>query len=72
MKAIDVKEAGETFTAAYQNAARGVRNLQHSAEDTIEETRHTIKAHPLATTFGAAAAGMVVGIVMGWFLGRRS
>ena len=72
MKAVDVKEAGETFNEAFKNAARGVRQLQHSAEDTIEETRHTIKARPLTTVFGAAAAGLLVGVVAGWFLGKRS
>jgi len=72
MKAVDVKQVGDTFNDALQNAARGVRHLRYSAEDALEETRHSIKNRPLATVLGAASGGLVVGIALGWFLGRRS
>ncbi len=72
MKALNVKEAEETLNSAFQDAARGVRHLQHSTEDAIEETRHTIKTRPLTAVLGAAALGVLTGIVIAWVVGKRS
>jgi predicted NodU family carbamoyl transferase len=72
MKATDVKQVGDTFNDAFRNAARGVKQLRHSAEDAVEETRHTIKARPLTAVLRAVVAGLAAGVVLGWFLGRRS
>lgn len=72
MKTMNVKEAGEGLNAALQEASRGVRHLRYSAEDALEETRHRIRTRPLTSVVIAASAGLLVGTIFGWFIGKRS
>jgi ElaB/YqjD/DUF883 family membrane-anchored ribosome-binding protein len=56
---------------AYDEARRNARRLKVAAEDAVEETRHEIKEHPLTAVAFTALGAFAIGMVAGWFTGRR-
>ena len=69
MKPMDLGSAGEAVNTTLESAGRGIRHLRHSAEDALEETRHTIKTKPFTTVLAAALVGVVAGVALGWIIG---
>ena len=69
-KDITIK-AGRKLDAAYDSARRGVRQIKTSAEDVAEDARHGIKEHPLTVVACTALAAFGIGMLAGWFTGRR-
>lgn len=61
----------ENFETAQKEIRRGVQRSKVAVEDAVDDTRHTIKARPLASMGVSAAAGLVVGVALGWLIGRR-
>jgi ElaB/YqjD/DUF883 family membrane-anchored ribosome-binding protein len=66
-------KVGEKLDTTYDDVARGVRKIKTSAEDTIDDTRHYIKVHPLAAVAGTALGAFAIGVLTGYIVrGRRS
>jgi ElaB/YqjD/DUF883 family membrane-anchored ribosome-binding protein len=61
----------ENFETAQREIRRGVQRGKVAAEERLDETRRTIKSHPMASVAISAGAGLVVGLTLGWLIGSR-
>ena len=61
----------ENFETAQREIRRSVQRGRVALEETADETRRTIKSHPLASVAISAGAGLVVGLTLGWLIGSR-
>lgn len=67
-----VDSAYRTVDSAYEDVSRGVRRAKQAAEDVIDDSRYGIKRHPFASVGIAAAAGLITGLAIGWWIGYSS
>ena len=61
----------ETFRARKREAKRAILDGRHAAEDFIAETALQVRRQPLHALAIAAAAGALVGCLIGFAVGRR-
>jgi ElaB/YqjD/DUF883 family membrane-anchored ribosome-binding protein len=68
----DISEAiAERCLDGYRDAERSVRRLRIAAEESVDDTRKRIKAHPIAAVALVAAGAFVVGGLVGRGAHRR-
>ena len=61
----------ENFETAQRELRRGVERGRVAVEETVDDTRRTIKGHPLASVAISAVGGLIIGITIGWLIGSR-
>ena len=62
----------ESIEQNLRDARRAVAHGRRAAEDVVDGATRQIKRHPLSSTALAATAGILVGCVMGFALGRQA
>jgi ElaB/YqjD/DUF883 family membrane-anchored ribosome-binding protein len=66
------EEVRRTVDSAYDDVSRNVRKARRAAEEAIDDSRREIKRRPFASVGLAAAAGLVTGLAIGWWIGYSS
>jgi ElaB/YqjD/DUF883 family membrane-anchored ribosome-binding protein len=61
----------ENFETAQKEIRRGVQRGKAAVEEVVDDTRHTIKSRPISSVAVSAAAGLVIGLAIGWLIGNR-
>lgn len=68
----DISEAiADRCLDGYRDAERNVRRLRIAAEESMDDTRRQIKAHPLATVALVASGAFLLGGLIGRRAHRR-
>lgn len=62
---------GDALHSAGRHIKTAWNDLQDSAVELGEDTRHAIRRHPVTSVFIVGGAGLVAGAVLGW-IARRS
>jgi ElaB/YqjD/DUF883 family membrane-anchored ribosome-binding protein len=71
-KARDISvKVKDRLTDAYQGIERSARKAKIAAEEGVAEARHRIKARPLTSVAVVATGAFAVGLLAGWFVGRK-
>jgi ElaB/YqjD/DUF883 family membrane-anchored ribosome-binding protein len=61
----------ENFETAQKEIRRGVQRGRVAVEQTVDDTRRTIKTRPFAAVAVSAAGGLAIGLAIGLLIGNR-
>jgi ElaB/YqjD/DUF883 family membrane-anchored ribosome-binding protein len=65
------KKASETVEDGVAEAKRMIKRGRYAAEDLVEDTAHRIKHDPWRSVGITFAAGVGLGVLIGWLVGRE-
>lgn len=66
------ERAVNAFEDGMVDARRLIKRGRYAAEDLVDDTAHRIKKDPWTSVGVTFAAGMTVGIMLGWIFGHRT
>ena len=66
-----VRGMRKTVNAVTDDFNRGLKKARFAADEAIEDARHGIRKHPLATVSIIAVGGLALGLFAGWLIGRK-
>ncbi len=61
----------KSFVTAGEDIERGWRKTRVAVKDTVQDARSGIRKRPLTVVATTAGTGLVLGTLLGWWIGRR-
>lgn len=61
----------KSFVTAGEEVEKGWRKTRVAVKDTVQDARSGIRRRPIAVVAATAGSGVVLGALLGWWIGRR-
>jgi ElaB/YqjD/DUF883 family membrane-anchored ribosome-binding protein len=66
-----VRGVRKTFDTVSDDINRGLKKARYAAGEAMDDARHGIRQNPITTIAITAVGGVFLGLIAGYFLGRR-